>query len=238
MKRRYARKSAYSTSVEGMSSKQLVELMMDTGANGHFVGTDLGKLLRGRKYSRFTVMGSAGAVNTNGTGQVVASLVDDSGEEFEMRFEASELPGMKMNLLSASKLLQKGAVMHLEEGNSFVMLPAGGSGTQRRRKISLIERNGFYFLPILVDVPQPKVKARMSVACPVITRSKLRNNVTSPPDIDDSMGNVKTTLAGDGTDEGLGKETEVREESDSPMLPQVSVHRNLHGPGASFKTEA
>ena len=135
---------------------------MDTGANGHFVGTDLGKLLRGRKYSRFTVMGSAGAVNTNGTGQVVASLVDDSGEEFEMRFEASELPGMKMNLLSASKLLQKGAVMHLEEGNSFVMLPAGGSGTQRRREIRLIERNGLYFLPILVDVPQPKVKARMS----------------------------------------------------------------------------
>ena len=89
MKRRYARKSAYSTSVKGMSSKQLVELMMDTDANGHFVGTDLGKLLRGRKYSRFTVMGSAGAVNTNGTGQVVASLVDDSGEEFEMRFEAS-----------------------------------------------------------------------------------------------------------------------------------------------------
>ena len=80
MKRRDARKSAYSTSVKDMSSKQLVELMMDTGANGHFVGTDLGKLLRGRKYSRFTVMGSAGAVNTNGTGQVVASLVDDSGE--------------------------------------------------------------------------------------------------------------------------------------------------------------
>ena len=127
--------------------------MMDTGANGHFVGTELGKLLRGQKYSRFTVMGSAGAVNTNGTGQVVASLVDDSGEEFEMRFEASELPEMKMNLLSASKLLQKGAVMHLEEGNSFVMLPAGGSGTQRRRKISFIERNGLYFLPILVDVP-------------------------------------------------------------------------------------
>ena len=100
MKRTYARKSAYSTSVKGMSSKQLVELMMDTGANGHFVGTDLGKLLRGRKYSRFTVMGSAGAVNTNGTGQMVASLVDDSGEEFEMRFEASELRGMKMNMLS------------------------------------------------------------------------------------------------------------------------------------------
>ena len=234
MKRRYARKSAYSTSVKDMSSKQLVELMMDTGANGHFVGTDLGKLLRGRKYSRFTVMGSAGAVNTNGTGQVVASLVDDSGEEFEMRFEASELPGMKMNLLSASKLLQKGAIMHLEEGNSFVMLPVGGGGSQRRRKISLIERNGLYFLPILVDVPQPKVKARMSVACPVITRSQLRNNVTLPPDMDASMGKVNTTLADDETKEGLGKETEVREESDSPMLPQVSVHRNLHGPGASL----
>ena len=99
MKRRYARKSAYSTTVRDMSSKQLVELMMDTGANGNFVGTELGKLLRGRKYSRFTVMGSAEAVNTNGTGKVVASLVDDSGEKFEMRFEASELPGMKMNLL-------------------------------------------------------------------------------------------------------------------------------------------
>ena len=33
MKRRYARKSAYSTSVKDMSSKQLVELMMDTGGD-------------------------------------------------------------------------------------------------------------------------------------------------------------------------------------------------------------
>ena len=148
----------------------------------------------------------------------MASLVDDSGEEFEMRFEASELPGMKMNLLSASKLLQKGAVMHLEEGNSFVMLPAGGSKTQRRRKISFIERNGLYFLPIMVDVPQPKVKAQMSVACPMITRSQLRNNVTLPPDIDNSVGEVNTTLAGDGTKVGLGKETKAREESDSSML--------------------
>ena len=65
---------------------------------------------------------------------------------------------MKITFLSAPKLLQKGAVMHLEEGNSFVMLPAGGSGTQRRRKISPIERNGLYFLPILVDVPQHKGK--------------------------------------------------------------------------------
>ena len=165
---------------------------------------------------------------------MVASLVDDSGEEFEMRFEASELPGMKMNLLSASKLLQKGAVMHLEEGNSFVMLPAGDSGTQRRRKISLIERNGLYFLPILVDVPQPKVKARMSVACPVITRSQLRNNTTLPSDSDESMDNMDTTLAGDWTEEGPGKETEVRGESDSPIQPQMSVHRNLHGPGATL----
>ena len=124
--------------------------------------------------------------------------------------------------------------MHLEEGNSFVMLPAVGSGTKQRRKISLIERNGLYFLPILVDVPPPTVKARTSVACPVITRSQLPNNVTLPSDIDDSMGKVKTTLAGDGTDEGLGKETVGREESDSPMLPQVSIHRNLHGPGASL----
>ena len=230
MKRKYARKSAYSTSVKDMSSTQLVELMMDTGANGHFVGTDLGKLLRGRKYSRFTVMGSAGAVNTNGTGQVVASLVDDSGEEFEMRFEASELPGMKMNLLSASKLLRKGAVMHLEEGNSFVMLPAGGIGSQRRRKISLIERNGLYFLPILVDVPQSTVKARASVACPAITRSQLRNNVTLPADSDDTMDNVDTTVAGDFTKE----QTESRGESDSPIQPQMSVHRNLHGPGATL----
>ena len=234
MKRTYARKSAYSTSVKSMSSKQLVELMMDTGANGHFVGTDLGKLLRGRKYSRFTVMGSAGAVNTNGTGQVVASLTDDSGEEFEMRFEASELPGMKMNLLSASKLLQKGAVMHLEEGNSFVMLPAEGNKTQRRRKISLIERNGLYFLPIMVDVPQPKAQARMSVACPMITRNQLRNNVPLPSESDDSVGKVNTTLAGDGTKVSLGEQTKAREESGSSVLPEVSVRRNLHGPGASL----
>ena len=238
MKRRYARKSAYSTSVKDLSSRQLVELMMDTGANGNFVGSDLGKLLRGRKYSRFTVMGSAGAVDTNGTGQVVASLVDDAGEEFEMRFEASELPGMKMNLLSASKLLQKGAVMHLEEGNSFVMLPAGVNGTRRRRKISLIERNGLYFLPIMVDGPQPKDEPRMSVACPVVTRSQLRNNVTSPSDAvtDGSMGKEKESvpIVSVKTGEGCKKESVLTEESDSSMPPQVSVHRNLHGPGASL----
>ena len=130
--------------------------------------------------------------------------------------------------------------MHLEEGNLFVMLPARGSGTQRRRKISLIERNGLYFLPSLVDVPQCKDKTRMSVACPVVTRSQQRNNLTSPSgNSDESMVGAQKTQEGDGTYEGPGKESRAEEdvgkESGSPMSPQVSIHRNIHGSGASLR---
>ena len=78
----------------------------------------------------------------------------------------------------------------------------------------------------------------MSVACPVVTRSQQRNNVTSPSNSDESMVGGKKTQEGDGTYEGLAKESRAEEdvgkESGSPMSPQVSIHRNLHGPGASL----
>ena len=88
-------------------------------------------------------------------------------------------------------------------------------------------------------MPQRKGKTRMSVACPVVTRSQQRNNLTSPSgNSDESMVGAKKTQEGDGTYEGLGKESraekDVGKESGSPMSPQVSIHRNLHGPGASL----
>ena len=58
-------------------------------------------------------------------------------EEYDFRFECNEVDGMAMNLLGVSKITEKGAIVHLQKDNSYILTPKGRNG--RRRKIPLEE---------------------------------------------------------------------------------------------------
>ena len=56
---------------------------------------------------------------------------------------------MAMNLLGVSRITEKGAIVHLQKNNSYILTPKGPDG--RRRKIPLEERNGLFILSVALD---------------------------------------------------------------------------------------
>ena len=165
-------KASPAVSLKSLSPKELHRIMLDTGANKSFCNSQLGKLLRGRKYARFTVMGSAGPTHAVATGDIVAHLRDDEGEEFMLKFQCSELPNMKMNLLSASWLLREGVTIHLQRHNSFLLIPEH-KGSGRRRKVTLEETNGLFYLPMMIEAAENQSSlGDENVAGGAVTRSR------------------------------------------------------------------
>eukprot|EP00617_Octactis_speculum_P019094 CAMPEP_0185764152 /NCGR_PEP_ID=MMETSP1174-20130828/23075_1 /TAXON_ID=35687 /ORGANISM="Dictyocha speculum, Strain CCMP1381" /LENGTH=382 /DNA_ID=CAMNT_0028446559 /DNA_START=78 /DNA_END=1223 /DNA_ORIENTATION=- len=122
-------KASPAVSLKSLSPKELHRIMLDTGANKSFCNSQLGKLLRGRKYARFTVMGSAGPTHAVATGDIVA------------------------HLLSASWLLREGVTIHLQRHNSFLLIPEH-KGSGRRRKVTLEETNGLFYLPMMIEAAE------------------------------------------------------------------------------------
>ena len=70
-----------------------------------------------------------------------------------------------MNLLAVSRLTNRGAVVHLQKGNSYVLFPEENG---RRRKIPLIERNGLFILSLEVEDAKPSG----ATACPAVANAK------------------------------------------------------------------
>ena len=64
-------------------------------------------ILHGSTPARYVVQGTAGATETTGSGTAIALAKDENGEEYEFRFECSEVDGMGMNLLAVSKLTNR-----------------------------------------------------------------------------------------------------------------------------------
>ena len=72
-----------------------------------------------------------------------------------------------MNLLSISQLLTEGSVVHLEQGNSYILIK--DKMPRHVRKVVLEEENGLFFLPLEVSdgssrVCDPVVTARANLA--------------------------------------------------------------------------
>ena len=83
------------------------------------------------------------------TGTIVGSGTDYNGEKVDFKFKCSALPGLSMNLLSISQLLTEGSVVHLEQGNSYILIKERLS--RHVRKVMLEESNGLFFLPMEID---------------------------------------------------------------------------------------
>ena len=97
-----ANTSVYVTSAGVVGRKRMHEMMMDSGANISMKGKAKGEasILHDNTPARYVVQGTAGATETTGTGTAIALAKDENGEEYEFRFECSEVDGMGMNLLA------------------------------------------------------------------------------------------------------------------------------------------
>ena len=109
---------AMSGAVEGTT--RVRRFAADSACNVHLVGEESD--LKDARVVHFQVMGTAGASSVTKTGTVVGTAVDDKGEQYEFKFKCSALKGLTMNLLSISQLLTEGSIVHLEKGNSYILV--------------------------------------------------------------------------------------------------------------------
>ena len=70
--------------------------------------------------STLTVRGISGEVPADLQGHPIVQVVDDSGHAFILDFGVAHgLESLSMNLLSVSRLMQQGSIIHFEIGNSY-----------------------------------------------------------------------------------------------------------------------
>ncbi len=119
----------------------------DSGCNLHLCSNEGD--LHDAKVVHFQVVGTAGASSVTKTGTIVGSGTDYNGEKVDFKFKCSALTGLSMNLLSISQLLTEGSVVHLEQGNSYILIKERLS--RHVRKVMLEESNGLFFLPMEID---------------------------------------------------------------------------------------
>ena len=84
--KRDANENVYVTSAGVVGNRKMLDMMVDSGANVTLLRKLKGEpsVLQGRKPSRFMVQGTAGPTYTSGTGTVVAHVLDEDGEEYDL----------------------------------------------------------------------------------------------------------------------------------------------------------
>ena len=97
------------------------------------------------------------------TGTIVGSGKDYNGEKVDFKFKCSALPGLSMNLLSISQLLTEGSVVHLEQGNSYILIKERLS--RHVRKVMLEESNGMFSIMLIVKAEKTQLEGRGSLTC-------------------------------------------------------------------------
>ena len=121
-------------------------MMIDCGANVHFFTLeDARRYFSNYRSTSMSIVGISGTRDPcSAEGEINLSVVDSSGKHLNMSlgtgYSNEKLPH---SLISGSLLLNKGAILHLERGNSYLEFPGHGGG-----KFALKERNGLFWLPM------------------------------------------------------------------------------------------
>ena len=147
--------------------KHLERFVVDSGCNVHLKGgSNPERGLVNATTVHIEVKGTAGVSKVTKTGTVIGTAVDLNGDTVEFRFQCGAMPGLSMNLLSVSQLFTEGSVVHLEKGNSYILVKDPMSGV--RRKVVLEEENGLFFLPLMMEgfdkMPEAVKIARANLA--------------------------------------------------------------------------
>ena len=114
--------------------------------------------------STLTVRGISGEVPADLQGHLIVQVVDDLGHAFTLDFGVAHgLESLSMNLLSVSRLMQQGSIIHFEIGNSYFQPHARGS------KIPLDFRDGLFQLDLTQVLepgpPDPATSYSISGTC-------------------------------------------------------------------------
>ena len=139
--RRYVKalKAVFDGSLYGID-KDGVEAIVDSGANGHFLGKYIKRLLRQRQASHFVRVADGSAAPVDAVGDFEIPVQDTDGTELDplLLKDASLLKSSPFNLISVGVLCDAGSVFHFEKKNSWF--------SYQGRKFPLIERDGLYIL--------------------------------------------------------------------------------------------
>ena len=130
---------------------QLVEWLIDTGCNQSV--TRLAGLIRNRRATRIELQGiSKSPESIRIVGDVVGTTRDKDGKECDVHIdEVGHLASTPLNLLAVSPLVRKGSILHLEEGNCYLLTP-------EKKRIPIEEKDGLYVLRLEHYVPCAQIR--------------------------------------------------------------------------------
>lgn len=138
---------------------------IDTGSTHHV--TNLLKNLTDPRSTRMTITGvSGGPQLVDCVGKIIGHALDDHGGQVKLTLDdAIGYSKAHMNLLSASKMLQQGTVLHLEKGNCYMIVRGESeNGMPTESTIPLIEHDGLFYLQLKHLVPEHEIRAHLAVA--------------------------------------------------------------------------
>ena len=134
--------------------REYVEWAVDTGST-HIVTNDA-RLVVDARPTRMTITGvMSSGDRLQAEGGIEGSATDANGHKVNLKLGQTLLHNKaNMNLLGANELLRKGNIIHLETGNSYMIVRSRGGG---RAKIPIEERDGLFIMRLEHLVPRSKI---------------------------------------------------------------------------------
>jgi hypothetical protein len=114
--------------------------IIDTGTSVS-ISDVKGSLLDERKDKNVNIMGFNGSkAKSSRSGTAIGTAIDDNGEVFQIKInDVHDINGAPMDLISVSALVKEGYEFHFTQNASYLTTPD-------MKVITLIERNGLYFM--------------------------------------------------------------------------------------------
>lgn len=137
----------YSASISNSKSKRRQtthEFTMDSASTEHILSMEVAKMLLGSKRTQLKVIGVSGTkTRANVEGNLIIT-VSDGTRNFKIDLGTSYgMEGCPLNILSISKLIKQGAVLHFELGNCYMKLNKNSpSSIPLREKEGMFRING------------------------------------------------------------------------------------------------
>ena len=119
-------------------------MLVDSGSNIHFLTLeDARNYFMSRRSTQLRVLGINGVrERCKAEGEIEMLVRDHLGKQLNLSLGTGYTSGkIPKSLLSASRLMASGAILHFEKGASYMELP------RFKSRIDLVEKNGLFYIP-------------------------------------------------------------------------------------------
>ena len=119
-------------------------MLVDSGSNIHFLTLeDARNYFMSRRSTQLRVLGINGVrERCKAEGEIEMLVRDHLGKQLHLSLGTGYTSGkIPKSLLSASRLMASGAILHFEKGASYMELP------RFKSRIDLVEKNGLFYIP-------------------------------------------------------------------------------------------